>query len=214
MNSDLTELVFIIDRSGSMAGLEDDTIGGFNSMIARQKQAEGRACVSTVLFSDRSTVIHDRVDLQLVKRLTAAQYTVGGCTALLDAVGQAISHISDVHRRLSERERPARTLFVITTDGRENASRLYNLNQVRHMIERQKACFDWEFLFLGANIDAADAAADIGIDRRRAATYRSDSEGTRLNYEVLSDAICSVRACAPIADDWAAPIEADRMRRR
>ena len=214
MNSDLTELVFIIDRSGSMAGLEDDTIGGFNAMIARQKQAEGRACVSTVLFSDRSTVIHDRVDLQLVKRLTAAQYTVGGCTALLDAVGQAISHISGVHRRLSERERPARTLFVITTDGRENASRLYNLNQVRHMIERQKACFDWEFLFLGANIDAADAAADIGIDRRRAATYCSDSEGTRLNYEVLSDAICSVRACAPIADDWAAPIEADRRRRR
>ena len=214
MNSDLTELVFIIDRSGSMAGLEDDTIGGFNAMIARHKQAEGRACVSTVLFSDRSKVIHDRVDLKRVKRLTAAQYTVGGCTALLDAVGQAISHISDVHRRLSERERPARTLFVITTDGRENASRLYNLNQVRHMIERQKACFDWEFLFLGANIDAADAAADIGIDRRRAATYCSDSEGTRLNYEVLSDAICSVRACAPIADDWAAPIEADRRRRR
>ena len=214
MNSDLTELVFIIDRSGSMAGLEDDTIGGFNAMIARQKQAEGRACVSTVLFSDRSKVIHDRVDLKRVKRLTAAQYTVGGCTALLDSVGQAISHISGVHRRLSERERPARTLFVITTDGRENASRLYNLNQVRHMIERQKACFDWEFLFLGANIDAADAAADIGIDRRRSATYRSDSEGTRLNYEVLSEAISSVRSCKPLEENWSRRIDEDYLGRK
>ena len=165
MKKNLTELVFILDRSGSMAGLEDDTIGGFNSMIERQKQAEGEAFVSTVLFSDRSQVIHDRVDLRKIEPMTRKQYFVGGCTALIDAVGDAIHHIGNVHKYAREEDRPEHTIFVITTDGMENASRRYTSDEVRAKVQRQKERYGWEFLFLGANIDA-DWAGEAGLRYR------------------------------------------------
>ena len=213
MKKGLTELVFILDRSGSMAGLEGDTIGGFNAMIAKQQKAEGDAYVSTVLFDNESVVIHDRVDVQKVAPMTQEQYSVRGCTALLDAVGNAIHHIGNVHKYAREEDRPEHTLFVITTDGMENASRRYTAEQIKQKIERQKSKYGWEFLFLGANIDAAEAAQNIGINRNRAVSYRSDSIGTELNYEVISDAVCCMRECAAIPDDWAGRIEED-MRTR
>ena len=213
MKKGLTELVFILDRSGSMAGLEGDTIGGFNAMISKQQKAEGEAYVSTVLFDNESVVIHDRVDVQKVAPMTREQYSVRGCTALLDAVGNAIHHIGNVHKYAREEDRPEHTLFVITTDGMENASRRYTAEQIKQKIERQKSKYGWEFLFLGANIDAAEAAQNIGINRNRAVSYRSDSIGTELNYEVISDAVCCMRECAAIPDDWAGRIEED-MRTR
>ena len=214
MKKQLTELVFILDRSGSMFGLEADTIGGFNSMIAKQRREAGEALVSTVLFNGTTTVLHDRVPLTRIEPMTERQYQVGGCTALLDAIGGAIHHIGNVHKYAREEDRPEHTLFVITTDGLENASHSYSADQVRRMIRRQRENYGWEFLFLGANIDAAEAAADIGIDRRRAATYRSDSEGTRLNYEVLSEAICSVRNCQPLEENWSQRIDEDYLGRK
>ena len=214
MKKNLTELVFILDRSGSMAGLEGDTIGGFNAMIEKQKRAEGEALVSTVLFDNASVVIHDRVDVQKVAPMTDAQYAVRGCTALLDAVGGAIHHIGNVHKYAREEDRPEHTLFVITTDGMENASRRYTAERVKQMIERQKAKYGWEFIFLGANMDAVEAAGSIGIDPRRAVSYRSDSLGTRLNYDVISEAVCCIREKSGIPDDWARRIEEDESRRR
>lgn len=209
MKEALTELVFILDRSGSMAGLEDDTIGGFNAMLEKQRQAPGEAYVSTVLFDNRAEVIHDRVDLRDVPRMTRRDYSVGGCTALLDAVGGAVHHIANVHKYAREEDRPARTLFVITTDGMENASCAYSYAQVRRMIEREKAQHGWEFLFLGANIDAADTAQRFGIGVDRAVNYRADGRGTRLNYEVVSETLCALRADQPLTDQWKARIEAD-----
>ena len=209
MKKGFTELVFILDRSGSMAGLEGDTIGGFNAMIEKQKKAEGEACVSTVLFDHVSAVIHDRVDLRKIAPMTEADYSVRGSTALLDAIGKAIHHIGNVHKYAREEDRPERTLFVITTDGMENASHRYSAPQVRQMIERQKRKYGWEFIFLGANIDAVETAAHIGIDRSRAVNYHSDSRGTRLNYEVLSDAISSVRSCKPLEENWSRRIDED-----
>ena len=197
MKKNLTELVFILDRSGSMAGLEKDTIGGFNSMIARQKAAEGEALVSTVLFSNESKVIHDRIDVRRVEPLTERQYVACGCTALLDAIGGAIHHIGNVHKYAREEDRPEHTLFVITTDGMENASR-----------------YGWEFLFLGANIDAVETAGHFGIDADRAVNYHSDSEGTALNYEVLSETICAVRCSQPLGCDWKKRIDEDYKRRK
>jgi uncharacterized protein YegL len=195
MKKNLTELVFILDRSGSMAGLEDDTIGGFNSMLEKQKAEPGEAYVSTVLFDNRSEVIHDRLPLERVPALTRKEYYVRGCTALLDAVGRAIHHIGNVHKYAREEDRPEKTLFVITTDGMENASREYTYDRVRRMIGRQKERYGWEFLFLGANIDAAREAARFGIHASRAATYEHDSEGTALNYQVVSDAVSAMRSC-------------------
>ena len=209
MKKNLTELVFILDRSGSMHGLEADTIGGFNSMIEQQRAAEGAALVSTVLFSNESSVLHDRVPLARIAPMTAQQYRVGGCTALLDAIGGAIHHIGNVHKYARAEDRPEHTLFVITTDGLENASHRYTADQVRAMIRRQKEKYGWEFLFLGANIDAVETAERFGIDRSRAANYHSDSVGTRLNYEVLSEAICAVRSSRPLSDDWAKRIDED-----
>ena len=197
MNKNLTELVFILDRSGSMSGLESDTIGGFNSMIKRQQKEEGEALVSTVLFDDRTDVLHDRIPVKEVKEITNKDYYVRGCTALLDAVGQAIHHIGNVHKYIREEDRPAKTLFVITTDGLENASREYSYEDVKKMIEYRKEKDHWEFLFLGANIDAAEVAGKMGIARDRAANYHSDRKGTALNYEVLEDAVSSVRRAAP-----------------
>ena len=209
MKKGLTEIVFILDRSGSMAGLEKDTIGGFNAMLEKQRQGEGQALISTVLFSNESAVIHDRVDAREVPPLTEREYFVCGCTALLDAVGGAIRHIGNVHKYAREEDRPERTLFVITTDGMENASRHYDLRRVRAMIERQKARYGWEFLFLGANIDAVDTAARLGIDADRAANFHCDAQGTQLNYEAVSDAVSAMRCAAPLSADWKERIDSD-----
>ena len=211
----MTELVFILDRSGSMSGLEGDTIGGFNSMIGRQKREPGHCLVSTVLFDNFSQVVHDRVPLVRVPKLTEKEYFVRGCTALLDAVGGAIHHIGSVHKYARPEDRPEKTMFVITTDGLENASRRYSYDRVKTMIERQKEKYGWEFIFLGANIDAAKEAARFGIGADRAVRYQCDSEGTALNYEVISEAVSSVRACpaAPLAAGWKDRIVADFRRR-
>ena len=209
MNNNLTELVFILDRSGSMAGLETDTIGGFNAMVEKQKREEGEAYLSTVLFSDRSSVLYDRVDLKKVEPMTERQYYVGGCTALLDAIGDAVHHIANVHKYAREEDRPANTIFVITTDGMENASRRHTYDEVRSLIERQRERFGWEFLFLGANMDAVSAARRFGIREDRAVRYECDAKGTALNYKVVSETIGHVRAGRPLAADWKAEIEED-----
>ena len=215
MRKHLTELVFILDRSGSMSGLEADTIGGFNSLIEKQKKQEGEALVSTVLFDHEILVLHDRVQLQTIRPMTDRDYTVRGCTALLDAVGGAIHHIGNVHKYARREDVPEHSLFVTPTDGMENASRRYSAAQVRQMIERQKERYGWEFLFLGANMDAVETAGHFGIAPDRAATYRQDSEGTKLNYEVLSDAISAVRCDAPLMGAaWKERIDADYLKRQ
>ena len=214
MKKNLTELVFILDRSGSMAGLEKDTIGGFNSMIERQRATEGEVIISTVLFDNTCEVIHDRVDIRKIEPMTEKQYFVRGCTALLDAVGGAIHHIGNVHKYARDEDRPEHTMFVITTDGMENASHHYGSDRVKQMIERQKSKYGWEFLFLGANIDAVETAGNFGIDADRAVNYHSDSEGTALNYEVLSEAICSVRCSKPLGREWKKRIDEDYQRRK
>ena len=196
MKKGLTELVMILDRSGSMSGLEADTIGGFNGMIEKQKKEDGEAYVSVILFDDQSEVIYDRVDISKVEPMTDKQYYVRGCTALLDAVGDAIHHIGNIHKYAREEDVPEKTIFIITTDGLENASRRYNYNKVRRMIERQKEKYNWEFIFLGANIDAAAEAAKIGIGASRAARYECDSAGTALNYSVVGDTVAKLRKCA------------------
>ena len=213
MKKNLTELVFILDRSGSMAGLEDDTIGGFNSMLTKQKGEEGEAVVSTVLFDNECEVIHDRVDIQKIEPMTRKEYYVRGCTALLDAVGGAIHHIGNVHKYAREEDRPEKTLFVITTDGMENASREYGYEKVRKMIEHEKEKYGWEFIFLGANIDAAKEAARFGIDASRAANYHADSVGTAVIYEAMSELACNIRACQPITADWKKNVDADYKKR-
>lgn len=214
MKKNLTEIVFILDRSGSMSGLEADTIGGFNSMIAKQKKAEGDALISTVLFDSTSEVLHDGVDVQRVRQMTNRDYEVGGCTALLDAIGGAIHHIGNIHKYARPEDVPEHTMFIITTDGMENASRFYSVDRVRHMIERQTEKYGWEFLFLGANIDAIETARSFGIGADRAVNYHSDSEGTQLNYEVLSDAISAVRSSQPIPEGWKERIDEDFKKRR
>ena len=214
MKKNLTEIVFILDRSGSMAGLEDDTIGGFNAMIEKQKKEQGEAFVSTVLFDNVSEVIHDRVDIQKVEPMTRKDYYVRGCTALLDAVGGAIHHIGNVHKYAREEDRPEKTLFVITTDGMENASRQYSYKDLKRMIERQKERYGWEFLFLGANIDAAKEAARFGIDADCAADYHADRRGTAVIYEAVSEAVCNVRASRPMSAGWKAKIDRDFKSRK
>ena len=209
----MTELVFILDRSGSMSGLEQDTIGGFNAMIDKQRKEPGDAVVSTVLFDSRAEVIHDRVPLDRVPRMTDREYAVRGCTALLDAVGGAIHHIGNVHKYARPEDRPKKTLFVITTDGMENASHRYDYARVRGMIERQKEKYGWEFLFLGANIDAAAEAKRFGISEDRAANYRCDAEGTALNFDVIADAVCSVRKGCALDESWKSRIDADYEKR-
>ena len=214
MRKNLTELVFILDKSGSMSGLEADTIGGFNAMIDKQRREAGEALVSTVLFDTDCTVVHDRVNLADVPKLTEREYCPGGCTALLDALGGAIHHIGSVHKYAREEDVPEHTMFVITTDGMENASRRYTSDQVKAMIQRQKAKYDWEFLFLGANIDAVETAGRYGIDPDRAVNYHADREGTRLNYRVVAEAISSVRASKPLSADWKSSIDADYQSRK
>ena len=197
-----------------MAGLVDDTIGGFNAMIRKQQDEEGEALVSTVLFDNMTEVIHDRVNIRDIKPMTRNEYYVRGSTALLDAVGKAIHHIGNVHKYAREEDRPEKTLFVITTDGMENASREYTYDRVRSMIQRQKEKYGWEFLFLGANIDAAKEAARFGIDRDCAANYHADTLGTAVIYEAMNDAVCNVRACRPMSADWKKNVEKDFKNRK
>lgn len=221
MRKGLTELVFILDRSGSMSGLEADTIGGFNSLIVKQKKEEGTALISTVLFDDQTEVLYDRISLDRIEPMNDRQYYVRGCTALLDAIGGAIYHIGNVHKYAREEDRPEKTIFIITTDGMENSSHRYTYDKVKKMVERQRDRYGWEFLFLGANIDAIEVAGRFGVQANRAVNYECDSEGTQLNYEVLSKAVSRVRTCAaPTAamafdecDDWAEEIRADYSKR-
>ena len=215
MKKNLTELVMILDRSGSMGGLESDTIGGYNSMLKKQREAEGEVLVSTVLFDDRTEVLYDRVPLEKLPQMTEKEYYVRGCTALLDAVGGAVRHIGNVHKYAREEDRPEKTIFVITTDGLENASCEYSYDRVKKMVERQKEKYGWEFLFLGANIDAIETAGRFGITADRAANYHSDRKGTALNYEVLADAVCEMRvSAAPISAKWKKRIDEDYTNRR
>ena len=209
MRKNLTEMVFILDKSGSMFGLEKDTIGGFNGMIEKQRKAAGEALVSTVLFSSDSRVIHDRVDIRKIEPMTAAQYQVGGCTALIDALGGAIHHIGNVHKYARPEDVPEHTVFVIMTDGMENASHRYSSDEVKAMVSRQKKKYGWEFLFLGANIDAVETARRYGIQEDRAVTFHNDSVGTQLNYEAVSDAVSQVRCSMPLGGSWKKRIEDD-----
>lgn len=212
--NNLTELVFILDRSGSMSGLESDTIGGFNAMIAKQKKEEGEAYVSTILFDNVSEVLHDRINLKEIPKMTSKDYTVRGCTALIDAIGGAIKHIGNIHKYARPEDVPAHTMFIITTDGQENASHHFSSDEVKKMIENQKEKYGWEFLFIGANIDAVETAARFGIERNRAVNYNADSKGTQILYETLSAPICAMRADAAISDDWSLNIEEDYNNRK
>ena len=214
MKKGLTELVFILDRSGSMAGLEKDTIGGFNAMIEKQKQEEGEAYISTVLFDHEIKLIHDRVPLREIRPLTEQEYFARGSTALIDAMGSAIRRIRDIHRVADRKDLPQRTLFVITTDGMENSSVLYSSGEVRQMVQQMKQEQDWEFLFLGANIDAVETAGTFGIDEDRAVNYSCDSQGADLNFESIGEAVCSIRENRPLSRNWKQKIDEDFKTRR
>ena len=214
MKNGITELVFILDRSGSMAGLEGDTIGGFNAMLEQQKEQSGKCWVSTVLFDHETTVLHDRIPLEQVEPMTRGDYRVRGSTALLDAVGGAIRHISNIHKYARPEDVPENTLFIITTDGYENASRRYEADDVRRMIRRQKEVCGWEFIFLGANIDAVSTARHFGIDHRRAVNYRCDGKGTREVYEAVNRAVGKVRAAQPLGDSWRQDVDKDFSQRK
>ena len=213
MKNNITELVFILDRSGSMQGLEKDTIGGFNAMIEKQRNEAGECYVSTVIFDDESEVLHDRVKLADVPKMTDKDYTVRGCTALIDAIGGAIRHIENIHKYARPEDVPEHTMFVITTDGQENSSHIYTSKQVKKMIEHQKEKHGWEFLFIGANIDAVETAARYGIGRDRAVNYNADGAGTDILYRSISSAVCKLRKNAPLGDEWSEEINADYVRR-
>ena len=212
-NNNITELVFILDRSGSMSGLESDTVGGFNTMIEKQKKQNAPCYVSTVLFNNTSEVLYDRVKLGEVQKMTEENFFVGGSTALMDAIGGAIHHIGNIHKYIRPEDVPANTMFVIMTDGMENASRNYSSDRVKQMIERQKKRYGWEFLFIGANIDAVETAARYGIDADRAVNYNADAEGTRVVYESVANAVCNVRANQELGVDWSEEIDKDYKRR-
>ncbi len=211
-DNNLTELVFILDRSGSMSGLEKDTIGGFNGMIEKQKKEEGKAFVTTILFDDKIETLHDRADLKEIQTLTDKDYTVRGMTALLDAVGSTINHISNIHKYARPEDVPAHTMFIITTDGMENASREFNYQKIKSLIEEKKQ-LGWEFLFIGANIDAVTEGAKLGISAERAVRYASDSIGTRTLYENISAPISQMRSNQKISDVWRKNIDNDRKKR-
>ncbi len=221
MKKGLTEIVFILDRSGSMGGLEADTIGGYNSMLEKQKKEDGEAIISTVLFDDQTEILHDRKNLNDVKPLTDKEYYVRGCTALLDAVGGAIHHIGRIRKEMPEDECPEKTLFIITTDGMENASKQYSYEKVKKMVEKKKKKQQWEFIFMGANMDAIEVAGRFGLAANRAVTYECDDIGTALNFEVISKIVSCARSCpTPMAmekaldeDEILAPIQADYKKR-
>ncbi len=214
MKKDLTELVFILDRSGSMGGLESDTIGGFNAMIEKQKKEPGTAVVSTILFDNISEVLHDRICLESVPQMTERDYTVRGCTALIDAIGGAIRHIANIHKYARPEDIPEHTMFVITTDGMENASHQFSSNEVKEMIEQQKKEYNWEFLFIGANIDAVETAKHFGIQRDRVANYKADGVGTEILYESVAAAVSQVRKHTPLSANWNKRMEDDLKKRK
>jgi len=214
MKNNTTELVFILDRSGSMSGLEQDTIGGFNSMIEKQKKQDGKCYVSTILFDNETEVLHDRISLEDVPKMTEDDYTVRGCTALIDAIGGAIHHIGNIHKYARREDVPEKTMFIITTDGMENASHRYSSEKVKAMIERKKEKYGWEFLFIGANIDAVETAARYGIDESRAVNYNADAKGTRILYDSVAQAVCNVRANAELPSNWSDNINHDYKKRR
>ena len=213
-NNNLTEMVFILDRSGSMHGLEKDTIGGFNSMLEKQKNEQGEAFVTTILFDNDYKILHDRLDVRDVPEMTEKDYQVRGSTALIDAIGRTIRHIANIHKYQKKEDVPANTIFVIITDGMENASCIYSSEKVKAMIEHEKEKYGWEFIFLGANIDAVETARHFGIGSDRAVNYNCDSQGTRLNYEVVSDAVSCCRMSSPIKADWSARIDEDFKKRK
>lgn len=214
IKNNITELVFILDRSGSMAGLEADTIGGFNSFIEKQKKEDGECFVSTILFDNVSEVLHDRIRLCDVPKMTDRDYTVRGCTALIDAIGAAVNHIKNIHKYARSEDVPEHTMFIITTDGMENASHIYSSEKVKKMIEHEKEKYGWEFLFIGANIDAIETAGRFGISSDRAVNYHADSRGT----EVLFDTVCCAAACMrndmPLSADWSENIDRDFNKRK
>ncbi|MDO4847572.1 MAG: hypothetical protein Q3968_05530 [Clostridiaceae bacterium] len=212
-NNNITELIFILDRSGSMGGLESDTIGGFNALIEKQRKQDGECFVTTVLFDDCIETLHDRVNLSEIQKLTDKDYTVRGCTALIDAIGETVKHISDVHRYIRKEDVPEHTMFVITTDGLENASHRYSSDEVKKMIEQKKE-LGWEFLFIGANIDAVETAKHFGIGEDRAVDYRADEMGTRVLYDTVSDAVCAMRSCQPLTAGWSKKIKNDYKDRK
>ena len=215
MKNNVTEIVFILDKSGSMSGFEADTIGGFNSAIEKQKEGDGKVYVSTVLFDNNCEVIHDRVDISEIKPMTRADYRVGGCTALLDAIGGAIHHIGNIHKYARPEDIPEHTVFIITTDGMENASHRYSSAKVKEMIELRREKYGWEFIFLAANIDAVETAENIGIKRERAANYCRDSAGMQVTYEAMSEAIMTMRCGRPLDDgEWRKNIDNDNERKR
>ena len=221
MRKSLTEIVFILDRSGSMSGLEADTIGGYNSMLSKQKKEVGEALISTVLFDDQTEILHDRKNIDKVEQITDKEYYVGGCTALLDAVGGAIHHISHIQKEMPEEEKPEKTLFIITTDGMENASKKYSYDKVKKMVEKRKKKDHWEFVFLGANIDAVEVAGRFGVAADRVVRYECDAEGTALNWTVMSDLVSCARAAGSAvmmekafgANNLLAPIQKDYQKR-
>ena len=214
MRKNLTEIVFILDRSGSMCGLEKDTIGGFNSFINKQKKNEGEAYVSTVLFDHERIVLHDRVDIREIHDMTERDYSVRGMTALLDAIGSSIHHIANIHKYAREEDVPEKTIFLIITDGYENASKEYSYRKVKEMIENEKEKHGWEFIFMGANIDAVGEASKFGIEADRSVTFKNDSRGQQLNYEVLDEAVTCMRASRPLSASWKKKIEDDVKRRK
>ena len=216
MKTNLTELVFILDRSGSMGGLESDTIGGFNAMLQKQQAEPGECRITTILFDDKYETLHDRIDIKAVSQITSSEYYVRGSTALLDAVGRTINNIGTVQKNTGEQYRAEKVVFVITTDGMENASREFSYDKIKSMIEHQKSTYSWEFIFLGANIDAVEVANHFGIAKNRAQNYHNDSKGIALNYEAVSQTVSMFReapAGAPISDDWSASIEKDYKQR-
>lgn len=214
IRNNTTELVFILDRSGSMAGLEADTIGGFNSMIEKQKKQDGKCYVSTILFDHETQVVHDRVELSSVRPMTENDYFVRGSTALIDAIGSSIHHIANIHKYARPEDVPQNTMFVITTDGMENASRKYSSSEVKKMIEKEKEKYGWEFIFIGANIDAVETAKHFGINSDRAVNYHADSKGTDVLYSTVSAAVSNMRACAPMQADWSKNLNEDFKSRK
>lgn len=213
MKNKVTELVFILDRSGSMAGLEEDTVGGFNSLIKKQRKEQENCLVSTVLFNSSSRVIHDRVPLRNVTQMTTDDFVVGGCTALIDAIGCAVHHIGNVHKYARKEDVPERTLFVIMTDGMENASHIYGSEKVKKMIERQQKRYGWEFLFLGANIDSVETAGALNIPKSRSVDFYTDEEGLDLSFDVLAESVSAFASCGRIEDNWSERLTRDNQRR-
>ena len=209
MKNNITELIFILDRSGSMGGLESDTIGGFNAMIEKQKKEPGEAYVTTILFDHVSETLHDRIPLEKIPEMTDKDYTVRGCTALIDAIGGAIRHIETIHKYVRPEDVPANTMFIITTDGMENASKEFSSAEVKKMIERKKEECGWEFLFVGANIDAVETAKHFGIAEDRAVNYHADKKGTAVLFDAMAMQVSNMRACGKVQENWSAPLQQD-----